>query len=118
MKYEYLIRAMESKCKETREDILSLKDAMRTNEFVGVVFENGHEHTVKAYGEICGVPAVFSSDKGVGDFTGQINYIKHVEKNEDTVLEDILIADTEEDALNEDILDDTIQFDDGSYGIK
>ena len=72
-----------------------------SKEFVSVEFRNGHFHTVKSHG---------SWNMWVGSEAGelenQIDYIRFVEKNENTDVYDILTADTEEDAKELGIIDE------------
>jgi hypothetical protein len=72
-----------------------------SKEFVSVEFRNGHFHTVKSHG---------SWNMWVGSEAGelenQIDYIRFVEKNENTDVYDILTADSEEDAKMLGIIDE------------
>jgi hypothetical protein len=72
-----------------------------SKKFIAVEFRNGHFHTVKPHG---------SWNMWVGSEAGelenQIDYIRFVEKNENTDVYDILTADTEEDAKELGIIDE------------
>lgn len=82
------------------EIIEQLKNSLHVP-FIAVEFRNGHFHTVKAYD---------SWNMWVGSEAGelenQIDYIRFVEKNENTDVYDILTADTEEDAKELGIIDE------------
>jgi hypothetical protein len=72
-----------------------------SKEFISVEFRNGHFHTVKAYGSW---NVYMGSD--ASELDNQIDYIRFVEKNENTDVYDILTADTEEDAKELGIIDE------------
>ncbi len=83
------------------DEIIEQLKEKENKEFISVEFRNGHFHTIKAYG---------SWNMWVGSEAGelenQIDYIRFVEKNENTDVYDILTADTEEDALKLEIIDE------------
>lgn len=81
------------------EIIEQLKEAK--NDFIAVEFRNGHFHTVKAYG----VWNVWVGSEA-SDIKNQIEYIKFVEENEHTDVYDIIVSDTEREAIYLEIIDD------------
>lgn len=80
---------------EIRENI---KKACESHNFVGIVCEDGHEHTVKAFGEVCGTPF----DDG-DNLTSQLTYCEKIAKGYDI---EILTADSKEEAVEKDILEE------------
>lgn len=76
--------------------------AINEHDFVGIVCEDGHEHTVKAFGNICGTPF----DDG-DDLTSQLNYCEKISKGFDI---EILTAETKEEAVENDILEEDTYF--------
>lgn len=80
-------------------DKKELIKAITENEFVGIVCDDGHEHTVKAYGEICGTPFFDYGD----EIENQLMYCEKISKGIDV---DILTANTEEEAIEGDILEE------------
>ena len=72
--------------------------AINEHDFVGIVCEDGHEHTVKGFGNICGTP--FDDDN---DLTSQLNYCEKIAKGFDV---EILTADSFEEAVENDIIDE------------
>jgi hypothetical protein len=73
--------------------------AIQSHPFVSVEFRNGHEHTVAAYGHVCGSPYD-------GEHEGQIYYIEYVCQNERTDVYDILVASTETEAIELGIIEE------------
>lgn len=88
-----------------------ITDACKTHRFVGIVCEDGHEHTVKAWGNICGTPFDYSED----ELENQLIYCEKIAKGFDV---EILIGDTFEDAVKNNILEDTGEEGITRYGIK
>ena len=84
-----------------------LRTKMETHNFVSIVCVDGHEHTVKAFGEVCGTP-FFDCDS---ETDNQLMYCKQISKGFDF---EILVADTVEEAVENDIIDDF----DGEYWVK
>ena len=76
----------------------NIKKACEAHDFVGIVCEDGHEHTVKAFNEICGTPF----DDG-DDLTSQLNYCEKIAKGFDV---EILTANSFEEAVENDIIDE------------
>lgn len=76
-----------------------LKEAIKKHDFVGIVCEDGHEHTVKAFGNVCGTPF----DDFESDFENQMMYCEKIAKGFDV---EILVADSFEEAIEEDILEE------------
>jgi len=83
------------------EQIIEQLKEKASTEFIAVEFRNGHFHTVKAYGSW---NVYMGSD--ASELENQIDYIKYVEKNENTDVYDILTADTEKEALKLEIIDE------------
>ena len=71
------------------------------NEFSLAVFDNGHEHTLTAYGE---KNMWTGSDKSGSE--NQWDYIKYVEQNENTSLSHYLTASNEKTAKDKEIIDE------------
>lgn len=83
-------------------------NAINKYEFIGIVCEDGHEHTVKAFGNICGTP-LFDYDD---ELDNQLAYCEKIALGQDI---EILTANSVEEAVEKDIID---EFDDGEYFIK
>lgn len=88
--------------------MIELKEATKKFNFVGIVCIDGHEHTVKAFGNICGTPF----DNFDDEINNQIMYCKKISKGFNV---EILTADTIEEAIEKDIIFDN---EDGTYDIK
>ena len=86
----------------------NIKKACENHEFVGIVCEDGHEHTVKAFGNVCGTP-FDDLDEDDGELSGQLYYCEQIAKGFDV---EILTADTKEEAVENDILEE------GTYYVK
>ena len=82
-------------------------NAVKNNEFVGVIACDGHEHTVKAFGNICGTPFFDYED----DLKNQLMYCQRISKGAEL---EIITANTVEEAIENDIIDEF----DGEYYIK
>lgn len=82
-------------------------DAVEKHEFVGVIACDGHEHTIKAFGNICGTPFDWYED----ELKNQLKYCQSISKGCEL---DILTADSVEEAIAEEIIDEF----DGKYFIK
>lgn len=82
-------------------------NAVNTHDFVGVVAYDGHEHTIKAFGNICGTPFDWSDD----ELENQLIYCKKISDGQEL---EVLVADTVEEAVDEDIIDEF----EGKYFIK
>ena len=80
-------------------------NACKKHDFVGIVCEDGHEHTVKAFGEICGTPFTDFDD----ELQNQIKYCIEISNGFDV---GVLTADTKEEAVENDILEE------GTYYVK
>ena len=83
----------------------NIKKACETHNFVGIVCEDGHEHTVKAFGEICGTPFTDFDN----ELDNQLMYCEEIANGCDV---EILTADTKEEAVQNDILEE------GTYYVK
>ena len=85
---------------ETEENIgydeKELIEAIKNNSFVSIVCEDGHEHTIKAYNNLCGTP-FFDED----DLTSQLKYCRKISLGFDI---EILTANSFEEAIEEDII--------------
>ena len=79
--------------------------AINEHNFVGIVCEDGHEHTVKSFGEICGTPFLDFED----EMENQLMYCEDISKGFEV---EILTADTKEEAVENDILEE------GTYYVK
>lgn len=83
------------------DEIIEQLKVKANKEFIAVEFRNGHFHTVKSHG---------SWNMWVGsdasELDNQLDYIRFVEKNENTDVYDILTADTEEEAKELEIIDE------------
>ncbi len=83
------------------DEIIEQLKIEANKQFIAVEFRNGHFHTVKAYG---------SWNMWVGsdasELDNQLDYIRFVEKNENTDVYDILTADSEEEAKELEIIDE------------
>lgn len=89
-----------------------LMDNCKKYEFVGVICEDGHEHTIKAFGEICGTPF----DNFEDELENQLAYVEKISKGYDV---EILTANTVEEAVEKDIIFDTEDEDENiRYQIK
>ena len=86
-------------------DKKELIKAINENKFVGIVCDDGHEHTVKAFGEVCGTPFFEFED----EMDNQIAYCEKISNGIDV---EILTADTKEEAVENDILEE------GTYYVK
>ena len=75
-----------------------IRKATTSHDFVGIVCIDGHEHTIKAFGEICGTP-FFDFDS---ELENQIMYCEQIANGYDV---EILTADSIEDAVEKDIID-------------
>lgn len=73
-----------------------LIQAINEYRFVGIVCEDGHEHTVKVFGKICGTPF----DDG-DDLTSQLKYCEIIARGLDV---EILTADFFEEAVEKGII--------------
>jgi len=82
-------------------------EACKKHEFVGVIAYDGHEHTVKAFGNICGTPFFDYED----ELKNQLAYCTKIACGQEL---EILVADTIDEAINEEIIDEF----DGKYYIK
>ena len=80
-------------------------NACENHDFVGIVCEDGHEHTVKAFGEICGTPFTDYDD----ELKNQIKYCVEISNGFDI---EVLTADRKEEAVENDILEE------GTYYVK
>ena len=85
-----------------RDNIIN---ACENHNFVGIVCDDGHEHTVKAFGEICGTPFTDFDN----ELDNQIQYCLEISKGFDV---EILTAETEEEAVEKDIIEE------GTYYVK
>ena len=83
------------------EEIIEQLKMNAEKEFISVEFRNGHFHTVKAYGSW---NVYMGSD--ASELDNQLDYIRFVEKNENTDVYDILTADSEEEAKKLEIIDE------------
>ena len=85
-----------------RDNIIN---ACENHDFVGIICDDGHEHTVKAFGEICGTPFTDFDN----ELDNQIQYCLEISKGFDV---EILTAETEEEAVEKDIIEE------GTYYVK
>lgn len=76
-----------------------IKNACKNHNFVGIVCIDGHEHTVKAFGEICGTPF----DDFDNELDNQLMYCEEIAKGFGI---EILVADSFEEAVEEDIIEE------------
>ena len=83
------------------DEIIEQLKEKANKEYIAVEFRNGHFHTVKAYG-------LWSLWVGseARKLENQIDYIRFVEKNENTDVYDILTADSEEEARKLEIINE------------
>ena len=79
--------------------IEEIKEAFKNYVFVSVEFENGHQHTIKAYGTHNIDPVTLEKD-----FEANMRYIKYVENNEHTEVWDVLFSNDEEEAKEREII--------------
>lgn len=77
--------------------------ACKNHEFVGIICDDGHEHTVKAFGEICGTPFTDYDD----ELKNQIKYCVEISNGFDI---EVLTADSKEEAVENDILEEDTYF--------
>ena len=75
------------------------------HEFVAWVMQNGHRHTVRAFGEDIPPntpdPAYPETNEG---------YVDYVCAQENTAIQEVLYADTENDAIAENIIDSDLNY--------
>ena len=75
---------------------INLKD-----KYISWEMANGHEHTMKANDEVQETP-YFDGNP----WDQQMEYIKMIEQNENTYIEDVKTANTKKEALERDIIDE------------
>lgn len=71
---------------------------IKENDFCGIVCEDGHEHTIKAFGVVCGTP-FFDGD----DLTSQLKYCEKISQGYDI---EINTANSVDEAVEKDIIDE------------
>ena len=76
-----------------------LRESIKKHNFVGIICEDGHEHTVKAFAGICGTPFLWFDD----ELENQMKYCKQISNDLEV---EILTADTIEEAVEKDIVVD------------
>lgn len=76
-------------------------DVDLSSNYVSWEMANGHEHTMKAFNEVQETP-YFEGNK----WDQQMEYIHMIEQNENTYLEDVKTANTKEEAIEKEIIDE------------
>lgn len=80
-----------------------IRDACSNHEFVGIICDDAHEHTVKAFNTVCGTPFDDFDD----ELDNQVHYCKKISKGFDI---EILTASTKEEAVDVGILEEETYF--------
>lgn len=82
-------------------NLTKLREISQKNKFVAIEFDNGHRHTIKAFGQYN--QWIGSKKSGISN---QIDYIKYIMKKEHTEIYDIATANLESKAIEKEIIDE------------